>query len=300
MNLLITGATGLIGQEIVTKCHQEGYIVHYLTTSKSKIKNLPNYKGFFWNPKNGEIDTACLNGVEVIINLAGATISKRWTKSYKKVILQSRISSLDLLAKTLRENSHTVRQLVSASAIGIYPDSKTKYYTEASSNRSSSFLGMVVKEWELAAYQFAALQIDVVKIRIGLVIAKKGGAFPEMAKPIKLGVGATFGSGDQWQSWIHVEDVARIFVHAVKEELTGVYNAVAPNPISNKTLTHLIADAYDKKIILPGIPKFVMKLILGDMHILLYDSQRVSGQKIQRTGFEFKFDNCKRAIAAVV
>ncbi|MCT4629008.1 MAG: TIGR01777 family oxidoreductase [Winogradskyella sp.] len=296
MIVLITGATGLIGQNIVKQCHAKGINVHYLTTSKSKLSKQNNYKGFYWNPNNNEIDYACFEGVSVIINLVGASISKRWTKAYKKEVLESRIKSATLLQDTIKAHNFKVAYVVSASAIGIYPISLTNYYEEDCVEVSNSFLGNVVKRWEEATDGFKALGCKVAKIRIGLVLAKKGGALPEIIKPIKLGVGAAFGDGKQWQSWIHVQDLADMFIYAVDYQLVGVYNGVAPNTVTNKEFTKIVASVLQRPLILPNIPKFVMKLILGEMHILLFESQRVSSKKIEEKNFHFRFANLRPAL----
>ena len=294
--VLITGATGLIGSEIVKVCHDQNIAVNYLTTSKDKLTTEENYKGFYWNPDKKEIDAACFEGVDAIINLVGATISKRWTDGYKKEIITSRTETAQLIKDTIKANKFPLKQIVSASAIGVYPDSLTNYYEEDFDGVSSSFLGKVVKKWEAAVDEFQQLGVSVAKIRIGLVLSEKGGALPEMAKPIKLGAGAPFGSGDQWQSWIHIEDLAKIFVFAVTNKLTGIYNGVAPNPVNNTEVTKTVARVLDKPLILPNIPKFAMKLVLGDMHILLFESQRVSSEKIENAGFNFVFHHLEAAI----
>jgi len=300
MRVLITGATGLIGQEIVKLCHQSKIDVNYLTTSKSKISKNEAYQGFYWNLEQSEIDTNCFKDVEVIINLVGATVAKRWTSSYKQEILDSRTKSANLLVTSLKNISHTVRHIISASAIGIYPDSFQNYYMENSPEEDSGFLGEVVKKWEDAVLQFKDLGIEVSLLRIGLVLSDKGGAFPKIKKPIQYGVGAVFGSGKQWQSWIHVSDLAHMFVYVLKEELTGVYNAVAPNPVSNKKLTDTVANRLNKNIVLPGVPRLTMKLFLGEMHTLLFLSQRVCSDKIAKTGFEFEYDNITSAVNALI
>src|SRR5690606_33987783 len=200
--VLITGATGLIGSELVKHCHAEGISVNYLTTRKEKIEEWENYQGFYWNPKKGEIDENAFNGVSAIINLAGATISKRWTQKYKKTIMDSRVESMNLIYETLQKIDHNVVHFISASGISIYPTSKTKLYTEENDEVDDSFLAQVVVEWEAAARRFKNLGMRVSKVRTGMVLAKNGGAFPQIVKPIKLGVGATLGSGEQWQSWI--------------------------------------------------------------------------------------------------
>ena len=296
MRVLITGATGLIGQEIVKLCHEKDIKVNYLTTSKSKIVQEENYKGFYWNPKAKEIDADCFKGVDAIVHLAGATVSKRWTPSYKKEILSSRTETTALLVNTLRELTHTVKQVVSASAIGIYPDSLINYYDESHNEISSSFLGQVVSVWEQASDEFSKLNITVSKIRIGLVLSNKGGALMEIVKPIKFGLGAAFGNGKQWQSWIHIHDLANLFLYVLQNNLSGVFDGVAPNPTSNSELTKTAASVLHKPLFMPNIPKFFMKLVLGEMHILLFESQRVSSKKIADEGFLFKFNYLEPAL----
>lgn len=298
MRVLITGATGLIGTEIVKLCHDKNIAVNYLTTSSSKLTKDENYKGFLWNPSKNEIDTDCIKDVDVIINLVGATISKRWTKTYKKEIILSRTQSTHLLFNTLQNNPHHIKQIISASAIGVYPDSLTNYYTEDETTISHSFLGQVVEKWEHAVDAFKEIGVEVTKVRIGLVLSKKGGALPQIAKPFKFGLGAALGSGKQWQSWIHITDLARLFLHVLEEELTGVYNAVAPNPETNQTLSKQIAKTLNRPFFLPNVPRFILKLVLGEMHILLFESQRVSSKKIEDTGFDFKYYNLKNALEA--
>lgn len=300
MTVLITGATGLIGREIVKQCHDKGFNVHYLTTSKSKLATESNYKGFFWNPNNNEIDHSCFDGVSTIINLVGASISKRWTESYKKEILESRTKTAQLLQDTIRLYNYNIKHVVSASAIGIYPSSFTNYYDEAYDQNSDSFLGTVVAQWEDAIDGFKELGCKVAKIRIGLVLAQQGGALPEIIKPIKFGAGAAFGNGKQWQSWIHVTDLANIFLHVVAHKLEGVYNGVAPNAVTNSELTKTMAKVLHRPLIMPNIPKPLMKLILGEMHMLLFESQRVSSDKIKAKGFYFKYANLKPALIDIL
>ena len=286
----------MIGKEIVRQCHEESINVHYLTTSKDKLSDEPTYKGFYWNPEENLIDDNCFKDVEAIINLAGSPISKRWTDAYKKEILNSRLQSLDVLKQSLSKTKHSVKHLISASAIGIYADSLTNYYEEDYTEISSTFLGEVAQQWEMKADEFSALGVEVSKVRIGLVLSNQGGALPEMVKPIRLGVGAAFGKGKQWQSWIHIEDLAKIFVFILKHRLTGTFNGVAPNPVTNKDLTKAIAKQLEKPLILPNIPKIAMKLVLGEMHILLFESQRVSSKKVEENGYHFKFNNLQVAL----
>lgn len=296
MRVLITGATGLIGQEVVKLCNKRGIAVNYLTTNNSKISHSENYRGFYWNPKTQDIDTDCFKNIDAILHLAGATVSKRWTPSYKKEILSSRKVTTQLLINALKGETHNIKQIISASAIGVYSNSLTNYYEEDSKDFSDSFLSEVVQAWEQEVDAFATLDIVVSKIRIGLVLAEKGGALQEMTKPIKLGLGTAFGSGKQWQSWIHIHDLANMFLYVLETNLKGVYNGVAPNPVTNNELIKTIASVIRKPLFLPNIPKFFLKLVLGEMHALLFESQRVSSKRIEDKGFLFEYYHLRPAL----
>jgi uncharacterized protein (TIGR01777 family) len=296
MTILITGATGLVGQELVSLLLQNGHTVHYLSTSNNKLVTNSNYKGFYWNPKTAEIDTDSLADVEVVVHLAGASVAKKWTKSYKDEIIDSRVLSTKLLFQTLQNTPNKVKQIVSASAIGIYPDSLTNIYHESDLDIDVSFLGNLVKLWENEVNQFEKLQLIVSKIRIGIVLAKNGGALQEMVKPIQYGVGAAFGSGEQYQSWIHIQDLVAIFYHVIENKLPGIYNGVSPYPVTNTELTKSIAKTLNKPFFLPNIPKFVMQLILGEMHQILFSSQHVSCRKLLDENFQFKFASLDKAL----
>ncbi|TNJ42869.1 TIGR01777 family oxidoreductase [Tamlana fucoidanivorans] len=296
MRVLITGATGLIGSRIVGLCHKNNIQVNYLTTSKSKIEYKNDYRGFYWNLKTQEIDTTCFEDVSTIIHLTGASISKRWTSKYKKEIIESRTTSTALLINALKGESHGIKQVISASAIGVYPHSLINYYDEGNKAINDSFLGKVVTVWEQSVDGFSKLGIEVAKIRIGLVLAENGGALQEIVKPIKYGFGAAFGSGKQWQSWIHIQDLSNLFIFVLKYRLQGVFNGVAPNPVTNKDLIKTTAQVLRKPLILPNIPEILMKMILGEMHIILFESQRVSSKKLQNKGFNFKFNYLESAL----
>ena len=300
MKVLITGATGMIGQELVKVLHQNNIEVNYLSTSKDKLVSKENYKGFYWSPNTNEIDINAFEGVSIIYHLAGATVAKRWTSSYKKEILESRIIPTRLLYATLQNNSHEVKQIISASAIGIYPDSLGSIYNEENKGVDDSFLGEVVEKWEKEVDTFSTLNIKVTKIRIGIVLSNNGGALPQMVKPIKYGIGAAFGSGKQYQSWIHIEDLVNVFYYTLIKELSGIYNAVAPHPVTNATMTKEIAKILKRPLWLPNIPKFAMKMTLGEMYILLFSSQSVSALKILNEGFQFKFATIEKALVDVL
>lgn len=297
MRILITGATGLIGSELVKLLLAKGHTVHYLTTSKDKIESQSNYIGFYWNPQEGKIDENCIFEVDAIIHLAGANIAKRWTNAYKQEIIESRTLSAELLFNLVKKHpSHQIKQIISASGTAIYPDGIDKVYDEATKDSEDSFLSNVVKKWEASVNVFQVLGIKVCKLRTGIVLSNKGGALPEMVKPIKLGFGSAMGSGKQIQSWIHVNDLVALYNFALEKQLEGVYNAVTSNPISNQVLTKTIAKTLKKSLWLPNIPEFVMKLILGEMSYLLFSSKNLSANKILDLGFQFQFPDIDKAI----
>lgn len=300
MKVLITGMTGLIGAEIKRLCLKENIPVNYLTTNKNKLQRTPNVQGFYWNPKSGEIDVSCIEGVNKIIHLAGASVTKRWTKSYRREIINSRIETARLLHTTLKKHSHQVTQFISASAIGIYPHSYQKLYNEDSSEIADNFLGEVVSLWEAEADRFTTLGLEIAKIRIGLVLASKKGALPQLRKPIDYYVGAPLGNGKQWQSWIHITDLGRLFLFAAKNNLDGVYNAVAPNPVTNKEMTQILANHLNKPLYFPNIPAFALKFLLGEMATLVLSSQLVSNQKINTVGFEFRYNHLAPALQDLI
>ncbi|MEZ4859303.1 MAG: TIGR01777 family oxidoreductase [Flavobacteriaceae bacterium] len=298
--ILIAGATGLIGRELVKECLKEGIDIHYLTTSKKKIEQKLGYQGFYWDPSNNIIDIAAFNGVTAIINLAGASVAKRWTASNKEEILQSRTQTTTLIYTTLKRINHSVLHYITASGVSVYPSSLEHLYAEKNPLIAETFLGKVVMAWEEAADKFLDLNIRVAKVRTGIVLSNTGGALSKMVPPIKWGVGAALGTGEQWQSWIHIKDLIRIYLYLLHNELSGIFNAVSPNPVTNKKMTQVIANHYNKSLWLPNIPAFVLKMILGSMANITLESQLVSSQKLVEMGFQFQFVNLENAIEDVL
>lgn len=296
MRVLITGATGFVGSEVVNLCHEKGIGVNFLTTSKAKIQKKPMYEGFYWNPSQGEIDASCLEGVGAIIHLAGTNIFRRWTKNNRKKIINSRVDSARLLLETLKKTEHQVGHFVSASAIGIYPHSYTKLYYEDSEEVDNHFLGEVVQKWEAAADEFRDLGLRVAKVRVGIVLGEEGGALPKLKQSLKINTGTVLGKGKQWQSWIHIRDLARIFMFVVEHGLQGVYNAVAPNPVTHKQMMQELARSMGKTIWLPNIPAFVLKTVMGELACTVLSSQLVASKKIEDEGFKFYYTNFSKAI----
>lgn len=300
MRILIAGATGMIGRRLVQSCHEKGIEVYYLTTSMSKIQDFNNFKGFYWNPKSNEIDYAAFQDVTAIINLAGVSISNRWTSKMCKEIYNSRVDAAHLIYKTLQNIPHQVTHYISASAIGIYPPSYTAMYTEDSTQKDDSFLGKTVQDWEAAAYKMKDLGIRVACIRTGVVLDAHEGAFPKLIKPIKMGFGSPLGNGKQWMSWIHIDDVVGVYLHCLKNGVSGILNAVAPNPVTNANMTKRIADNLNKELWAPKVPRFILRLVLGKMFTLAVDGQLVYSNRLKEQKFRFHYVNIESAIKSLL
>jgi len=295
--ILITGASGLIGSRLTELLLQKGYQVSHLGRSK-KSGPVPS---FVWDVDKGELDQQALESVDTIIHLAGAGVAdKRWTESRKKEILESRTKSSLLLYNTLANSNQTVKAIVSASAIGYYGFGfKEEIFTEESSP-GIDYLAQVTKQWEESVDQISSLNLRVVKLRIGIVLSEKGGALVEMAKPIRLGAGAALGTGKQYLSWIHLDDLCAMFIKAVENEtMQGAYNAVSGDWVTNLELTKLIAKVLKKPLLLPNVPGFIMKIIVGEMAVIVVNGSKVSADKIKKTGFVFRYTNLEEALESL-
>ena len=300
MKVLITGATGLIGSQIVKDCIKSNISVNFLTTSKKKITRSKMVNGFYWNPKNKIIDLDCFKGVDSIIALSGSSISKLWTKANKRKIINSRVESLEFLKESIKEKNIPIKRLVSASGVSLYPDSLEEEFSENQTNSDDSFLAEVINRWENAAKSFKTIGVDVAIIRIGLVLSLESGVLKETIKPMNFGFGVIFGSGNQYQSWIHIEDISKLFIFILEKKLKGIYNGVSPNFIKNSEFTKIISSVHSKAIFNIKIPRIFFSAIFREMHVLLFKSHKISSRKIQDEGFSFKFDNLKDAVENLI
>jgi len=299
MKVLVTGATGFIGKDLCKTLLQNGHQIHYLTTRKGKIENKQNYQGFLWNPAKNEIDSNAFKGVEAIINLAGHTINCSWSSSNKAWILNSRIDSSDTLYKALKENNHQIKYIFNASAIGIYKSSYDNYYDEKSTDFGTDFLADVCKQWEAANQRFQTLGIATAIGRIGLVLSKEAGVLYELNKVVSMGLGACLGNGKQWMSWIHKEDLVAAILFLMETQKSGFYNLVAPSPLRQKGFLELLAQSRNRRIWLPDIPSFFLKIILGERAVLVLSSQQVNAEKLQLSGYNFQFTDLKGALDTI-
>ncbi len=285
MKVAISGGTGLLGKEICKMLLAKGHEVVILSRS-SKTSDLNGLSYSTWEPSKRQLNETELATVDAIINLAGAPVAQRWTAANKKAILDSRIDSTATLVDFILHQPNRVQKFVSASAIGIYPNSKET--STVSSEPGEGFLSDVVVQWEKAAMP-AFEKIDGSIIRIGIVLSKDGGALEKMLPVFKMGLGSALGSGQQWQSWIHIEDVAALFVYALENNTLPIMNGVAPKPVRQKELSQHLAKAMGKAFWAPAVPSFVLKLVMGDMAEIALNSQKVSAKSAENSGYQFKF-----------
>jgi uncharacterized protein (TIGR01777 family) len=297
--VLITGGSGLIGTNLSELLIGEGYNVNHLSRTKTGKEK---YKTFTWDIEKGVIESEAVQSADYIVHLAGANIAaKRWTDKRKKKILESRTESSDLIYSKLAEGNHHVKAVISASGVGIYGAYTGDTLLTEESNFGNDFLAEVSKKWEAGIERIQTLGIRVVRLRIGIVLAKEGGALPKLLQPIKFGVGAPLGSGNQYYSWIHIYDLCRIFQEAIKNEsMQGAYNAVAPNPLTNKDFTKVLASKVGRPLILPNIPSFAMKMILGELSNMVLGGNKVSSKKIKSEGFKFTFNDFGEALENIL
>lgn len=286
-HILISGASGLIGQELTKALLKKGHHVAHLDRKKrpgAKVKT------FLWNVEDGTIDESCIDGIDTVIHLAGANISeKKWTDKRKKELIDSRVNSIRLIYDLIKKHENKVNSIISASAIGYYSDRGDDLMTE-DCTPSNDFLANCCVEWEDAVDEAASMGLRVVKMRTGVVLSATGGALPQLARPIKLWVGSPIGDGHQWVPWIHWKDVVDMYVFAVENDgLSGVFNMVAPLPVTNEQLTKAVAKHLHKPLWAPKVPAFLLKMILGEMSLIVLASIRVSADKVQEAGFKFKY-----------
>jgi len=296
-NILITGASGSVGRRLTGVLLEKGYQVSAL--SRTPGQN-PAVKTFIWDVNRGIIDDHCIEGIDTIIHLAGAGIAeKRWTDARKKELIDSRTKSIGLIYDLLKTREHQVTSVISAAAIGYYSDRGDELMTE-DSTPNTDFMAHCCIEWEDAVDEGLKLGLRIVKFRTGVVLDKDGGALPTLAKPIKLYVGSPIGNGHQWIPWIHWQDVVDMYVYSIENTaINGIYNMVAPNPVTNAQLTQAVAKQLHKPLWAPNVPAFVLKLILGEMSTIVLGSTKVSAQKIEDAGFRFKFTEVSAALKEI-
>lgn len=306
--VLITGGTGMVGRALTRALLDKGYEVIVMGRGGVRDTGYGIQNGGVglsfakWNVEKQEIDAAAFAKADYIVHLAGAGVAdKRWTSKRKQEIVDSRVSSGVLLVHSLKSIPNKVKAVISASAIGWYGADTVARKFEESDIAAKDFLGQTCKQWEESIEPVASMGKRLVKLRIGIVLSKEGGALKEFLKPLRFGIASVLGSGRQIISWIHIDDLVNMFITAIeREDINGVYNAVAPSPVSNKELILTLAKARNKFYIPVPVPSFVLKMMLGEMSIEILKSATVSSAKAEKTGFSFRYADIKSALNSFI
>jgi len=302
MKVLLTGATGFVGTRVIKALHKRGHTSVVLTQdSRRAAVRLPHSTQIYsWDPKKRIFPEKALRDVQAVIHLAGENIADgRWTTSKKDRIRDSRIEPTRILVEALERSRVRPEVLVSASAIGIYGDRGDEILKE-NSEKGTGFLAEVCHHWEHEVSKACDLGVRSVMLRIGVVLGHGGGAIKKMLPPFRMALGGNLGNGRQWMSWIHVDDLADMFVHAIENrDLEGPINAVSPHPVTNGIFTATLAKVLNRPVFLP-VPGLALKLLLGEMSQILLHSQCVSSNKICKAGFEFRYPDLKQALSEIV
>lgn len=305
--VLISGGTGLIGTNLSRHLIERGYEIIILSRDKNKTSHDPKITFSFWNVEKQIIDAEVVLKADHIIHLAGAGVmDKKWTTDYKKKILESRSKSAEIIINCLKENPHQAKTFVSASAIGWYgADSKPLDRKEGfieTDLPANDFLGETCLLWEASVEPVSALEIRLVKLRTGIVLSNNGGAFKEYRAPLNFGVAPILGNGKQVVSWIHIDDLCRMYCEAIENNyLHGSFNAVAPESVSQKTLILTLGQKMRHRFFIPiYVPAFILKLIFGKRSIEILKSATVSNKKIKAMGFTFLYPTIEAAIEELI
>lgn len=290
----VTGGSGLVGRAVQKELEAQGHEVRILTRTPRKPGE------FAWNPSTFTVDPAALKGVHGVINLAGASVSERWTKSHKRAIMDSRIQGAETLYRAIEAMDQRPEVVVSASAVGIYPNSLDRVYTEKDGG-AVGFLGDVVRAWESQADRFANLEMRVAKIRIGIVLGHGGGVLGTLLPVFRLGLGSALGDGQHWMPWIHVTDLARMVARLASDSaLHGTWNGVGPESATNKEFSRALAAAMKKPFWAPAPPAWALRLVLGEMAQIALMSTHCSAQKWKDAGFTYQFGSLHDALSDLV
>ena len=297
MKLLITGGSGTLGQNITQLALSKNYQVNILTRNKKLSSNKNGIKYYYWDPKLKIIDHNCFDGVDSVINLSGYNVFCYWTNKNKSKILESRIESTSFILSQIKERNIKIKSFVSASGIAAYSNSLSIVSTEDNGvDTPTSFINQVVIKWESIVRDYEEILPDISFsiLRVGLVLSNYGGLFKISKNLSKLFLLSPLGSGNQWQSWIHVDDVSIIFLRSIENGEKGIINLVSPNPVIQKDLLKIIALNNNSKVILPNIPSLLVKTVFGEMSELVLSSQKVRSNRLN--DYVFKFSKIDLAI----
>jgi uncharacterized protein (TIGR01777 family) len=294
VKITISGASGLIGRRLLKTLGSNGHTLQVL--SRHAGTNMPgNVKVFAWDPAKGEAPAASLSDADAVIYLAGEPVAQRWTDETKRQIRESRVTGTRNLVQALSKLPQRPAALICGSAIGYYGSRGDDMLPEAA-GPGSDYLATVCVEWEKEAVQAEALGMRVVRMRTGVVLDPRGGALQRMLPPFKMGIGGKIGTGKQWMSWIHADDLSELFRFALENRIEGAMNGVAPYPVTNGDFAKALAAAVHRPALFP-VPPFVLKLMFGEMSEVLLASQRVQPKQAESAGFRFRFPQLEPALA---
>lgn len=294
--VVITGGTGLVGKALTNLLLSNGYEVFVLTRNQKQATQKNNFS--FWDVKNEIIDEQIIKTADYIVHLAGDGIAdKRWTSSRKISILESRTKPLELIFKVLKNNSNQLKALISASGVGYYGAiTSDKVFTEEDLP-ATDFLGKTCVAWEKEVDKFNELGIRTVKLRTGIVLAKEGGALSKMTLPFKYSFGSVLGSGKQYMPWVSLSDLCQAYLFAIENnQLFGAYNTAVEDETNNASFSKSVARVLNKRIFLPNVPAFVLKILLGEMAGIILNGSRVSNSKIKAEGFHFLHEDLDKCL----
>ncbi|MFT5802157.1 MAG: hypothetical protein ACI956_001968 [Nonlabens sp.] len=299
VTILIGGGTGLIGQRLCDLLTERKHNVRLLSRAPKPNNTYPTFK---WNPIAGQIDGKALEGVDVIINLAGAGIADRaWTAKRKKLIIDSRVKSNELLADTLLAKNQKVKAFISASAVGYYGDREDEKLTESSAPGNDGFLSESCMQWEASTEKAVAICDRLAIVRIGVVFSVNGGALEKMLLPFNFGMGNYFGDGTAYMPWVHIDDISRLFIKVVEDDkMEGVFNGVAPEEATGKEVAVAIKKAKGSFALIMPVPAFALKIGMGERVTMLTDSTRVVPQKTLAAGFKFQYPELLPALKDIL
>jgi uncharacterized protein len=297
--VLITGGSGLIGRHLTSLLLSEGYSVSHLSRKSDQFGKVRVYR---WDPEKRILDPGILAGVDYIVHLAGANIGeKRWTRSRKREIINSRIDSTKLLFKTIYENSIELKAFISGSAVGYYGSITTDKIFNEEDPHLTDFLGNTCRLWEEAADLFNSRGIRTVKIRTAVVLEKNDSAMAKLLKPARVGIFPKLGSGRQYMPWIHIGDLCNIYLKAIQDErMEGACNAVAPQHITQKEFMRILARVMKKRFFHPPIPAIILKAALGEMSDVVLTGSRISADKIMNSGYSFIFPELEATLENIL
>ncbi|PQJ78581.1 TIGR01777 family oxidoreductase [Polaribacter porphyrae] len=286
--ILITGGTGLVGTQLTELLLNKKHEVVILSRNPEKKNE------FKWDVSKNYIDEKAFENIDYIIHLAGSGIAdERWSEKRKKVIINSRVETANLLFNKIKKLKINLKGFISASGIGFYGAVTSDKIFKESDKAGNDFLGEVCIKWEDAAHQFSSLNIPITILRTSIVLSEKGGALEKMIAPPVI---SALGSGKQYMPWIHIDDLCNMYISLIEKNITGIFNAVAPEHHTSKTFSKILAKSIGKPFVGINVPSFMLKLLFGDMSKILLEGSRVSAKKIEKQGFTFRFSKLSEAL----